>query len=63
MSYVVAAYGVVGFALLVYVIVVLMKRARLAREAELLALLQKREAGEGPDEAVSPPATEAASRS
>ncbi len=38
-EYVVAAYGVVLFALLVYVVVVGMKSARQARETELLARL------------------------
>jgi hypothetical protein len=38
-EYVVAAYGVVLFALLVYVVVIGMKSARQARETELLARL------------------------
>lgn len=38
-EYVVAAYGVVLFALLVYVVVVGLKSARQARETELLARL------------------------
>lgn len=38
-DYVVAAYGVVLFALLVYVVVIGMKSARQARETELLAKL------------------------
>jgi hypothetical protein len=42
-QYVVAAYGVVLFALLVYVVVVGMRTARLAREAELLARLVERD--------------------
>ena len=42
-QYVVAAYGVVLFALLMYVVVIGLKSARLAREAELLALLVERE--------------------
>ena len=41
-EYVVAAYGVVLFALLVYVVVIGMKSARQAREAELLATLIER---------------------
>jgi hypothetical protein len=39
-EYVVAAYGVMAFALLVYLVVAAMKRARLSREAELLARLE-----------------------
>jgi len=39
MEYVVASYGVMLFALLIYLVVAAMKRARLAREAELLARL------------------------
>jgi hypothetical protein len=38
-EYVVAAYGVVLFALLIYVVVIGLKSARQAREAELLARL------------------------
>jgi hypothetical protein len=38
-EYVVAAYGVVLFALLVYVVVIGLKSARQARETELLARL------------------------
>lgn len=38
-EYVVAAYGVVLFALLVYVVVIGMRSARQARETELLARL------------------------
>lgn len=63
MSYVVSAYGVVVFALLVYVVVVVMKRARLAREAELLALLQERAAGDAGADAPAPSAPETAARS
>ena len=44
-QYVVAAYGVVLFALLMYVVSIGLKSARLAREAELLALLVERRAG------------------
>lgn len=40
-EYVVASYGVMGFALLMYLVVAAMKRARLAREAELLRRLQR----------------------
>ena len=38
---VVAAYGVMGFALLIYLVVAAMKRARLSREAELLERLER----------------------
>ena len=41
-KYVVAAYGVVLFALLMYVVVIGMKAGRMAREAELLARLVDR---------------------
>ena len=40
-EYVVAAYGVMGFALLIYLVVAAMKRARLSREAELLERLER----------------------
>jgi hypothetical protein len=53
-QYVVASYGVVLFALLLYVVVVGMKSARLAREAELLARLVEREAEPGPEAALQP---------
>lgn len=43
-EYVAASYGVVLFALLMYVVVIGLKSARLAREAELLALLVERAA-------------------
>ena len=42
-EYVAAAYGVVLFALLLYVVVVGLRSARQAREAELLARLVDRE--------------------
>ena len=45
-EYVAAAYGVILFALLLYVVVVGMRSARLAREAELLARLVEREEAE-----------------
>ena len=45
-EYVAAAYGVILFALLLYVVVVGLRSARLAREAELLARLVEREAAE-----------------
>ena len=41
-EYVTAAYGVILFALLLYVVVVGLRSARLAREAELLARLVER---------------------
>ena len=53
-QYVVAAYGVVLFALLMYVVVIGLKSARMAREAELLALLVER--GEDEREEDEPPA-------
>ncbi len=50
-QYVVAAYGVVLFALVIYVTVIGLKSARMSREAELLALLVEREDGaRGADE-------------
>jgi hypothetical protein len=49
-QYVVAAYAVVLFALLIYVVVMGMRTARLAREAELLARLVEREGAAGPEE-------------
>lgn len=45
-EYVAAAYGVIIFALLMYVVVIGLKAARLAREAELLALLVERAGGD-----------------
>ena len=46
-QYVVAAYAVVLFALVMYAVVVGLRSARLAREAELLALLvERRESGD-----------------
>jgi CcmD family protein len=42
-QYVVAAYGVVLFGLLMYVVVLGLRTARLAREAELLARLVERQ--------------------
>jgi hypothetical protein len=51
-QYVVAAYGVVLFGLLIYVVAVGMRTARMAREAELLARLVERAAGE--DDAAAP---------
>jgi hypothetical protein len=43
-KYVVAAYGVVLFALVMYVVAIGMKAGRMAREAELLARLVDRRA-------------------
>jgi hypothetical protein len=57
-EYVAAAYGVILFALLLYVVVVGLRSARLAREAELLARLVEREEAER-DEA---PETDLAAR-
>jgi hypothetical protein len=51
-QYVVAAYGVVLFALVMYAVVVGLRSARLAREAELLALLVERREGAGDDATV-----------
>lgn len=52
MEYVVAAYAVIWFMLMLYVVSLGMRTARLAREAELLArILAEREgagAGDGP---------------
>jgi CcmD family protein len=42
-QYVVAAYGVVLFGLVMYVVVLGLRTARLAREAELLARLVERQ--------------------
>jgi CcmD family protein len=54
-QYVVAAYGVILFGLLMYVVVLGLRTARLAREAELLARLAEREGD--PDRAREPAAT------
>ena len=53
-QYVVASYGVVLFALLMYVVVVGLKSARLAREADLLARLVERDADPDPDPGLHP---------
>ena len=45
-EYVTASYGVVLFGLLLYVVVIGLRSARLAREAELLARLVEREESE-----------------
>ena len=47
-EYVAAAYGAILFALLMYVVAVGLKSARMAREAELLALLVERADEQGP---------------
>lgn len=47
-TYVAAAYGVMGFTLVIYLVVAAMKRARLMREAQLLGRLQA--AGSQPTE-------------
>ena len=49
-QFVVAAYGVVLFALLVYVVVAGLRTARIGREAELLARLAEREGAPAPKE-------------
>jgi hypothetical protein len=46
-SYVAAAYGVVLFGLLLYVVVIGLRSARQAREAELLARLVERQVDAG----------------
>ena len=49
-EYVIASYGVIAFTLVIYIIVATMKRARLARETELLDRLasqRQREADMG----------------
>ena len=48
-KYVVAAYGVVLFALVMYVVAIGMKAGRMAREAELLARLVERRAARDDD--------------
>jgi CcmD family protein len=53
-QYVVAAYGVVLFGLLLYVVVLGLRTARLAREAELLARLVEREAEPAREPAAAP---------
>lgn len=54
-QYVVAAYAVVLFGLVMYAVVVGLRSARLAREAELLALLvERREAAAGGSDASVP---------
>ena len=56
-QYVVASYAVILFALIVYVVVLGLKAARMARETELLARLVERESPPGPEgeeDAVAP---------
>jgi CcmD family protein len=53
-QYVVAAYGVVLFGLLMYVVVLGLRVARLAREAELLARLADRDPEPRPEPAATP---------
>ena len=48
-KYVVGAYGVVLFALVMYVVAIGMKAGRMAREAELLARLVERRAARDED--------------
>ncbi len=48
-KYVVAVYGVVLFALVMYVVAIGMKAGRMAREAELLARLVERRAARDED--------------
>lgn len=61
-QYVVASYAVILFALIVYVVMLGLKAARMARESELLARLVEREetpTGAGEEDAVAPPAERA----
>ena len=53
-EYVYAAYGVVLFGLLLYVVVIGLRSARLAREAELLARLVERDADAADDARPAP---------
>ncbi len=53
-QYVVAAYGVVLFGLLLYVVVLGLRTARLAREAELLSRLAEAEQRQSPEPAATP---------
>lgn len=60
-QYVVAAYAVVLFGLVMYAVVVGLRSARLAREAELLALLvERREAADAGGSDASVPELESA---
>lgn len=58
-EYVAAAYGVILFALLMYVVAIGLKSARMAREAELLALLVERADEDGPPAAPDPETVDA----
>lgn len=49
-KYVVAAYGVVLFALVMYVVAIGLKAGRMAREAELLARLVERRTAVGAED-------------
>lgn len=52
MEYVVAAYAVIWFVLMLYVVSIGLRTARIGRETELLArILAEREAGERPSDA------------
>lgn len=53
-QYVVAAYGVVLFGLLMYVVVLGLRTARMAREAELLARLVERQSDPHREPATTP---------
>jgi len=54
-EYVYASYGVVLFALLLYAVVIGLRSARTAREAELLARLVERDIPEHRDEPAADP--------
>ncbi|MGE0029324.1 MAG: hypothetical protein AB7O78_16155 [Thermoleophilia bacterium] len=54
-EYVYAAYGVILFALILYVVVVGLRSARIAREAELLARLVERDVPAPHDEPAPDP--------
>ncbi|MGD9572544.1 MAG: hypothetical protein AB7V62_11695 [Thermoleophilia bacterium] len=53
-QYVTAAYGVVLFALLIYVVAVGLRAARVAREAEVLARVVGEATEEGPPPRIAP---------
>lgn len=52
-EYVVAAYGVMLFALLIYLVAAAMKRSRLSREAELIERLEASRTEDAQPEATS----------
>jgi hypothetical protein len=54
-EYVYAAYGVILFALILYVVVTGLRSARMAREAELLARLVERDMPEPADAPAADP--------